>query len=92
MTVPNLSLYCVSDWQTYQLILAKSPEEALFQIYKKHYNMIDNFLLNEETVVHAMCCEYKGYAETILERYTSDIDRVLFLDSYENTLRYQAIP
>lgn len=92
MELINLPLYCVSNWQSYLIVRANSPIEALHQTYQKSYRFIENSNVHHGTVVHAMCCEYKGYAETVLENLSSDIDRVLFLDAYTNTLRYQVIP
>ncbi|MEL7385279.1 MAG: hypothetical protein AAGJ88_16980, partial [Pseudomonadota bacterium] len=55
----------------------------------KQFQIIDDSEINDDTVVHAMCCEYKANVESALESLSRDIDRVLWLDAYPNTLRYQ---
>ena len=90
MSNEQINLYSVTDWQSYYLVEAASPRDALGRVYGiKHYTLIDNATLTEETVVHMMCCEYRWYAETILESLNHDIDRVLWLDANPDTLRYQ---
>ncbi|RSD30330.1 hypothetical protein [Vibrio pectenicida] len=85
------TLYCISDWLTYFLIRADSPQAALKEAYNRDYKLLDNKAVTEDTVVNAMCCEYKGYVETVLEGTQMDADRVLWLDSYAETLRFQLL-
>ncbi|UPQ89903.1 hypothetical protein [Vibrio sinaloensis] len=85
-----MSLFSVSDWRSYHLVRAISPQDALKQAFgDKLFQIIDNSELNDDTVVHAMCCEYKAEVESALESLYRDLDRVLWLDAYPNTLRYQ---
>ena len=83
------NIYCVTDWFSYFLVEADSPLEAIAKKYSRHYRYIDNKLVSEDTVVSVMCCEYEGYAETCLEKLAFDADRVLWMDSYPGTLRFQ---
>ena len=85
------NFYCVSNWHTYFLVHANSPHAALKEAYKRDYKLLDNNALTEDTVVSAMCCEYKGYVETVLEATQMNADRVLWLDSYEETFRFQLL-
>lgn len=85
-----MSLFSVSDWHTYHLVQASNPSDALMQVFgDKQFQIIDDSEINDDTVVHAMCCEYKANVESALESMSRDIDRVLWLDAYPNTLRYQ---
>ncbi|KOO14390.1 hypothetical protein AKJ18_13890 [Vibrio xuii] len=86
-----MTLYCVSDWRSYHLVQASSSLEALFRAYGKQYQPIDNSKLNEDTVVHGMCCEYVGDIELLFEILTLDIDRVLLLDAYSRTERFEIL-
>ncbi|EEX94058.1 hypothetical protein VIOR3934_08386 [Vibrio orientalis CIP 102891 = ATCC 33934] len=86
-----LSLYCVSNWYDYALVEAESPYAAVQARYGREYRPLKSDSVTQDCVVHAMCCEYRGYVETILERFRLDIDRVLWLDWYEDTLRFQLI-
>ncbi|NVD07897.1 hypothetical protein FCU94_13480 [Vibrio sp. JPW-9-11-11] len=85
----DLKLFSVTDWKSYYLVKANSADEAVKNTYSKTFTRIDNSTLTDETVVHAMCCEYQAGVETILESMTQNIDRVLWLDAYPDTLRYQ---
>ncbi|MEX0335911.1 hypothetical protein [Vibrio tubiashii] len=85
-----MPLYCVTNWRDYSLITAKSPMAAIQSLYGRHYQRLDNQTLTQDCVVHVMCCEYHGYVESNLERMHRDIDRVLWLDMYQNTLRFQS--
>ena len=85
-----MPLYCVTNWRDYSLITAKSPMAAIQSLYGRHYELLDNQTLTQDCVVHVMCCEYQGYVESILERMYRDIDRVLWLDMYQDTLRFQS--
>ncbi|ARC92167.1 hypothetical protein B6A42_08720 [Vibrio coralliilyticus] len=84
-------IYCISDWYQYALIEATSPLAALRKHFGVDYVCLDNSKLTANTVVSAMCCEYKHYAETCLEALSCDVDRVLWMDQYEYTLRFQSI-
>lgn len=86
------SLYCVSNWHDYSLIEGASPHAAIEAQYGRQFRLLKSDNITFDSVVHAMCCEYRGYAETILERMNTDIDRVLWLDEYQDTLRFQLIP
>ena len=85
-----MPLYCVTNWRNCSLVNAKSAIEAIHSIYGRHYQLLDNQVITQDCVVHVMCCEYQGYVEAILEHMYSDIDRVLWLDMYQNTLRFQS--
>ena len=82
-------LYCISNWFSYFLVEADSPLEAIAKKYSRHYRNIDNKLVSEDTVVSVMCCEYKGYVKTCLKKLTFDADRILWMDAYPETLRFQ---
>ena len=85
-----VSIYCVTDWYSYFLVEAHSPLEAIAKKYSRNYRYIYNKLVSEDTVVSVMCCEYEGYVETCLERLAIDADRVLWMDAYPETLRFQS--
>ncbi|MBU2897666.1 hypothetical protein [Vibrio hepatarius] len=84
------NLYCISNWFSYFLVEANSPLEAIAKEYSREYRYLDNESLSDDTVVSVMCCEYKGYVETCLEQLAFDADRVLWMDAYPETLRFQS--
>lgn len=86
-----MTLYCVSDWHSYHLVQASCSLEALFRTYGKQYQPIDNSKLSDDTIVHGMCCEYVGDIELLFENLTLDIDRVLLLDAYSETERFEIL-
>jgi hypothetical protein len=86
-------LFCVSNWYDYALVRALSPQAAVHQRYSsKTFVLLDNLHVDEDTAVSAMCCEYSGFVEDCLEQCQHDMDRVLWLDMYPDTLRYQFSP
>ncbi len=87
----SLELYCVSNWYDYHLISASSPVEAISLVYgvKNSYELIDNNVLSDSTVVALMCNKYFGFVEHTLENLPSDMDRVLWLDCHRDTIRFR---
>ncbi|MCC2524464.1 hypothetical protein [Vibrio coralliilyticus] len=83
-------LYCVSNWTYYALVTASSPLAALQSYFHTPYVLLDNDQLTDTSVVSAMCCEYKHQVETRLEALACDADRVLWMDQYPETLRFQS--
>ncbi|WP_081455037.1 hypothetical protein [Vibrio caribbeanicus] len=86
---PIKKYYCISNWHSYFLVEASSPLEAIASKYNGTYRYIGDEILSDDTVVSVMCCEYKGYVESCLESLTLDVDRVLWMDAYPETLRFQ---
>ncbi|KOO14417.1 hypothetical protein AKJ18_13525 [Vibrio xuii] len=86
-----MTLYCVSDWSSYHLTEANSSLEALHKTYGRQYKLIDNALVTDRTIVNGMCCEYVGDIELLFENLTLDIDRVLLLDAYKHTERFEVL-
>lgn len=86
---PIKKYYCISNWHSYFLVEASSPFEAIASKYNGTYRYIGDEILSDDTVVSVMCCEYKGYVESCLEALTLDVDRVLWMDAYPETWRFQ---
>ncbi|MDK9759323.1 hypothetical protein KIV40_29305, partial [Vibrio sp. D173a] len=61
------NLYCVSDWQSYVLVVATDHNEAVVNTYRDRFRKISNAELTENTLTHAMCCKYEGRLGDLLE-------------------------
>lgn len=81
--------YCVTDWKTYYLLETNDHHQAVIQAYSDKFLQISDCDLTDDTVTHAMCCKYEGEVSGILERCSSDTDRVLIMNSRPETKHYQ---
>lgn len=86
----DLRVFLVTDWKTCVIVRAISHSEAISNVFsKKQYRRISDVELTEDTVTHAMSCEYTGIIEFLLERSKSDVERVLIMDNRPETHHFQ---
>ncbi|CAK1770765.1 conserved hypothetical protein [Vibrio crassostreae] len=79
-------LFCVSNWNDYGLVYARDPLQALQKRYgRSDYYQVLHQDLTDFTIVNAICAEYTGKLESILEECTNDFDRVYLLNNSPNT-------
>lgn len=91
--MPENILFCVSDcWTQFRIVRATDAYSAVHKVHtRKTYKQIQPEMLTEQTVIHVMCCEYNGLNKEYLDRCTNDVDRVLLMDTFIDTLHYQII-
>ncbi|CAK3469608.1 conserved hypothetical protein [Vibrio crassostreae] len=85
----KIKLYSVTDWNTYALVTARSHYEAIVIAYRDRFFRVDSSKLTDDTVTHAMCCEYVGETALRLEHCKNDIYRVLVMNEQPETHHYQ---
>ncbi len=60
----NQPRFCVSDWNSYKIVRADDHFSAVHKCYKKRrFRLIGEDELDDNTVTHAMCCEYTEYMQ-----------------------------
>ncbi|CAH6891306.1 conserved hypothetical protein [Vibrio chagasii] len=82
--------YFVTDWKTCGVVKAIKHQAAVEITYtRKRYRLIPSSELNEDTVTHVMSAEYEDIIEHLLERCTTNVDRVLVMNSRPETHHLQ---
>ncbi len=83
-------LYIVTDWATYAVAEANDHFSALEKVYSaKRFRLIPPKELNDNTVTHAMCCEYTNGNIKRFERCSDETDIVLLMNELKETYHFQ---
>ncbi|NOH73413.1 hypothetical protein F0225_19055 [Vibrio pectenicida] len=75
---------------SYALVEAPSPIDVINHMCSGAYHCLDNRFVSDNTVVNVMCCEYTGYVEVCLGNMDMNVDRIIWMDEYPDTLRFQS--
>lgn len=80
----------MTDWSTYKIVVASDSCAAIHKSYKdKNFRLIGYEELDDQTVTHAMCCEYSDYMKIKFQSCTDDMDRILLMNILPQTQHYQ---
>ncbi|CAK2412280.1 conserved hypothetical protein [Vibrio crassostreae] len=80
-------MFAVSNYYRYELVNAESSlEAALLFTGKRSLKFLGSEEINHDSIViAAMCLKYTEEVELLFESFDIDIDRVLFMDSFDAT-------
>lgn len=83
-------LYIVSDWKSYTVAEAVDHYAAIERAYSsKSYRLIPTQELTENTVTHAMCCEYTNANMLEFNNCIDETGIVLLMNEMPNTFHFQ---
>ena len=84
------NLYIVSDRTTYSVAEELDPHRAVEKVYSsRNFRFIPRHELDDDTVTHAMCCEYTIKNMNVFNSCTDESAIVLLMDELDETCHFQ---
>lgn len=82
-------LFIVSDWKSYAVAEACNHRGALEKVYpSKNYRLIPSNELTEQSVTHAMTCEYNRKNMSRFNSCSDETNIVLLMNELNETQHY----